>query len=56
LGKDYTSLKYVLLGDDVLIGDKDVGELYLDIIRSLGVDVSLAKTHISPFLCEFAKR
>jgi hypothetical protein len=56
LGKDFSSLKYVLLGDDVLIGDKDVGELYLDIIRSLGVDVSLAKTHISPFLCEFAKR
>jgi hypothetical protein len=56
LKKDYSSLKYVLLGDDVLIGDKDVGELYLDIIKSLGVDVSLAKTHISPDLCEFAKR
>jgi hypothetical protein len=56
LKKDYSSLKYVLLGDDVLIGDRDVGELYLDIIKSLGVDVSLAKTHISPDLCEFAKR
>lgn len=56
LNKDFSSLKYVLLGDDILIGDKEVGELYLEIMKSLGVDVSLAKTHISPFLCEFAKR
>jgi hypothetical protein len=56
LNKDFSKLKYVLLGDDVLIGDKEVGDLYLDIMKSLGVEVSMAKTHISPVLCEFAKR
>jgi hypothetical protein len=45
-----------VLGDDVLIGDREVGELYLEVIRDLGVDVSMAKTHISNTTCEFAKR
>jgi hypothetical protein len=44
------------LGDDVLIGDEDVAELYLKIIQDLGIDVSKAKTHISKDICEFAKR
>jgi len=56
LGKDWKTLRYTLLGDDVLIGDKEVGELYLQVITDLGVDVSLAKTHISLTTLEFAKR
>jgi hypothetical protein len=46
----------VVLGDDVLIGDKRLAESYIDLISRLGVDISLAKTHISPHFCEFAKR
>jgi hypothetical protein len=56
LGIEYSTAKYLVLGDDVLIGDVQLGESYLSFIKELGVDVSLAKTHISPSLCEFAKR
>lgn len=56
LNKDYKTLKYLVLGDDVLIGDKEVGEMYIDLIRKLGVDISKAKTHISTHFSEFAKR
>jgi len=44
------------LGDDILIGDDEVGKRYLEVIDALGVEVSLAKTHISQTTCEFAKR
>jgi hypothetical protein len=54
--KSWKTLKYVLLGDDILIGDDEVGRRYLEVINALGVDVSLAKTHISKTTCEFAKR
>lgn len=40
----------------MLIGDREVGELYLKVIKDLGVEVSMAKTHISTTTCEFAKR
>nr|UPW42158.1 MAG: putative RNA dependent RNA polymerase [Guangdong mito-like virus 4] len=56
LNLDYSKLKYCVLGDDVLIGDRRVGDMYLDIVKSLGVDVSMAKTHISSTTLEFAKR
>jgi hypothetical protein len=56
LRREFSTLPYVLLGDDVLIGDEDVAELYLKIIQDLGIDVSKAKTHISKDICEFAKR
>lgn len=46
----------MLLGDDILIGDATLGEEYLKVIYDLGVDISLAKTHKSKDLCEFAKR
>jgi len=39
-----------------LIGDDEVGKRYLEVIDALGVEVSLAKTHISKTTCEFAKR
>lgn len=56
LGKDWRSLPYCLLGDDIVIGDREVAEYYLRVIKSLGVEVSMAKTHISDNFYEFAKR
>lgn len=56
LGKDWKVLPYVLLGDDIVIGDKDVAEEYLKVLNTLGVGVSSAKTHSSPHFYEFAKR
>jgi len=56
LGKKWRSSKYVVLGDDVLIGDPDLAVEYLAALRALGVEVSSAKTYVSPWMCEFAKR
>lgn len=57
LNKDWKSLSYSLLGDDIAIGDPEVGELYIKVITQfLGVEVSLAKTHQSFHFFEFAKR
>jgi len=56
LDRDWRSSPYVLLGDDILIGDKELAEEYRKIIRSLGVDVSPIKSHSSDKLFEFAKR
>lgn len=56
LNKNWKSLPYCLLGDDIVIADKEVGELYIQTIRSLGMEVSSAKTHTSPHFFEFAKR
>jgi hypothetical protein len=56
LNEDYSKLKYILLGDDILIGDPRVSDLYLSKINNLGVEVSLMKTHRSLTTCEFAKR
>lgn len=53
---DWKSLPYCLLGDDIVIGHKAVAEEYLSIISSLGVEISLQKTHISKTTYEFAKR
>lgn len=55
-GKDWSSLPYCLLGDDIVIGDSIVGEKYLSVMRSLGVEISELKTHKSTDLYEFAKR
>lgn len=52
----WSEAKYVLLGDDVLIGDHRLGQAYLSLITKLGMKYSVQKTHISPVLCEFAKR
>nr|AWY10967.1 RNA-dependent RNA polymerase [Sclerotinia sclerotiorum mitovirus 6-A] len=56
LGMRWKSLPYALLGDDIVIGNAQVGELYMKIIKSLHVDYSLAKTHKSKDFFEFAKR
>jgi hypothetical protein len=55
-GLDWKSSKYVILGDDVLIGDHTLAKAYLKEINLLGVDISLIKSHSSSKLCEFAKR
>lgn len=56
LGVRWKSLPYALLGDDIVIGNAQVGELYMKVIKSLHVDYSLAKTHKSKDFFEFAKR
>jgi hypothetical protein len=48
--------KYIILGDDVLIGDHKLAKLYKDVMTSLGVEISELKTHQSGKLYEFAKR
>jgi len=56
LNLKWADSKYCLLGDDIVIGDKRLAEEYLKVIKSLGLEVSELKTHISPVLYEFAKR
>lgn len=52
----WKDLNYVLLGDDIVIAHTEVAEMYLSVMEDLGVDVSMAKTHVSKDTCEFAKR
>jgi len=47
---------YVMLGDDIVISNKDVAEMYKDVIHSLGVEISTSKSHESEHTFEFAKR
>lgn len=53
---------YRLLGDDVFIADRKVADKYREIMTTLGVKISLGKSHISgrgtnrPSVGEFAKR
>lgn len=48
--------RYALLGDDLVIADKDVADKYIEIVNSLGVQISEHKTHRGSILCDFAKR
>lgn len=49
--------KYALLGDDIVIADREVASRYRELISQLGVNVSLKKTLTSEKCCiEFAKR
>lgn len=48
--------KYVLLGDDIVIADHDIAVEYRKILQTLDVPISVAKTHTSLRLYEFAKR
>jgi hypothetical protein len=50
-------LGYAVLGDDVVIADKAVATKYLEVMREIGVDISLAKSMVSATgSLEFAKR
>lgn len=53
---DYSKAKYVILGDDIVIGNKDLYLKYRELMRDFGVDISEPKTHESSYLMEFAKR
>lgn len=49
--------KYALLGDDIVIADPRVADVYQSVINALGVKISLPKSLISDIGgCEFAKR
>lgn len=49
--------RYALLGDDVVIADREVATKYLDLMRCIGVEISNKKSLISDHCCvEFAKR
>lgn len=56
LGLNWRKAEYFILGDDIIIGNKDLGELYLKEMSELGVNISKPKSHISPKFFEFAKR
>jgi hypothetical protein len=48
--------QYILLGDDIVIKNDNVARRYIKVITSMGVEVSLNKTHVSKDTYEFAKR
>lgn len=54
--KAVDDLVYLILGDDIVIRGDDVAQAYKEIMQSLGVDISEAKTHVSEDTFEFAKR
>jgi len=56
LNIEYKTLDYALLGDDLVICNKQVADMYKDLIRQLGVDYSPSKTYESAHFFEFAKR
>lgn len=56
LSINWKDAKYVILGDDILIGDKKLYSVYRTTISSLGIPVAEAKTFESFTLWEFAKR
>jgi hypothetical protein len=48
--------RYVLLGDDLVIADRDVADKYLELCKLLDMPINLDKSLISETMCEFAKR
>lgn len=56
VGVEWRTAKYCLLGDDILIGDDALAEAYLSVMESIGVEISIPKTHRSSTFGEFAKR
>jgi len=48
--------QYMILGDDIVIKNDAVAEAYIRVIKGLGVELSLQKTHVSEDTYEFAKR
>jgi hypothetical protein len=47
---------YCVLGDDVVIANDAVASEYLQLMKSLGVEINLTKSVISDEFAEFAKR
>jgi len=48
--------EYALLGDDIVLTNPKVAEMYLKIMKELGVGISPLKSHVSQDSFEFAKR
>ncbi|BAV56289.1 RNA-dependent RNA polymerase [Fusarium poae mitovirus 1] len=48
--------QYIILGDDIVIKHNKIAKRYIKIMEKLGVELSLAKTHVSEDTYEFAKR
>lgn len=53
---EYPTKNYILLGDDIVITSDLLASKYLDVMKSLGVDISPSKSHVSQNTYEFAKR
>lgn len=54
--KWYSTAKYIILGDDVVIWDQNLALEYSRLISSIGVQISIPKTVVSFTYAEFAKR
>jgi hypothetical protein len=52
----YPFSHYILLGDDIVIYNDKVAKRYMKIMKSLGVELSPNKSHVSFDTYEFAKR
>lgn len=56
LRKDFKTAQYMILGDDILFGDPELGEAYMAQLEFMGVPFSPHKTLISDHTFEMAKR
>jgi len=56
LGIKWSEAPYVMLGDDIVIKHNDLAKMYMEVMTSLDVGISLQKSHISKTMYEFAKR
>jgi len=56
VGQKWSTAEYCLLGDDIILGNKELGEAYRRRITKLGIEASDSKTHVSCDMFEFAKR
>jgi hypothetical protein len=56
LNLEWKTAQYCVLGDDVLIGHRALGEAFRRCLTELGVEVSELKTYISDDMFEFCKR
>lgn len=52
----FKACNYMILGDDIVIGDDATAMEYRKILHSLDVPISETKTHVSTDTFEFAKR
>jgi len=46
----------MILGDDIVIKNNKIAQTYIKVMNSLGVEISIHKTHVSHDTYEFAKR
>jgi len=53
---DWRTCSYALLGDDIVINNDIISKGYINIMKTLGVEVNDLKTHHSNHFFEFAKR